>query len=151
MSEVLARCPFCKGDYKSEPHCDISVTKLSENEWVVSHYCPVDKDGNPTVTINAYGETREKAISRWNRCTQPENEALTLEELRKMDNERVWVQFDGIGMYGLVSYLTDEDYSADEEFEEVWITNSLGGRSSYLEIAEQGGSVFRHKPAEQEG
>ncbi len=75
---------------------------------------------------------------------------LTIEKLREMDEERVFVKFPEIEMYGLVSYLTDEDYCHDKDFEVVMITNALGGRNSYDEIISYGGTIYRHKPTADE-
>lgn len=71
------------------------------------------------------------------------NEPLTLEQLRKMNDERVWTQFHRLGMYGLVAYHSDPD---GDDGDDVYITNNLGGRSTYEEILSQGGTVYARKP-----
>lgn len=60
-----------------------------------------------------------------------------------MDGERVWAQFRGLGMYGLVAYHSDPD---GDDGDDIYITNNLGGRSTYEEILDQGGDIYPHKP-----
>lgn len=81
------------------------------------------------------------------RRAAPENKPLTVDELRRMGGERVWTQFRGLGMYGLVAYHSDPD---GDDGDDVYITNNLGGRSTFEEILSQGGTVYARKP-EQEG
>ena len=72
------------------------------------------------------------------------NKPLTLDELRKMNDERVWVQFPSIGMYGLVAYHSDPD--DDRDGDNVYITNNFGGRNTIDEILKQHGTVYARKP-----
>ena len=78
-----------------------------------------------------------------NRRAQQPNEPLTLEELRKINEERVWIQFRGLGMYGLVAYRSDPD---GDDGDNVYITNNLGGRDTFEEILDQGGTVYARPP-----
>lgn len=77
----------------------------------------------------------------------PLNDPLTLEELREMDDADVWVAYppdlsgDRLIMHALVEY--------DNESENVWLTNNLGGRSILDEVSEDGGIVYRRKPEEE--
>ena len=69
-------------------------------------------------------------------------EPLTLDELRKMDGEPVWV-IDGEdkGMWALVEVCE----------ESIFLTNNLGGRTEYADDAEledDGLTVYRQKPGE---
>lgn len=74
------------------------------------------------------------------------NDPLTLEELREMDDFDVWVTFppdlngDRLVMHALVEY--------DSESGDVWLTNNLGGRSTFDEVSEDGGIAYRRKPEE---
>ena len=81
------------------------------------------------------------------------NEPLTLKQLKKMNNERVFVQFEnGPSMYGLVAYHKKfDEYYDVADGENVWITNNHGGRSSYKEIINTGGKVYRDKPTTGQG
>ena len=70
------------------------------------------------------------------------NEPLTLDELRKMDGEPVWVVYDDdAGMWALVEVCE----------ESIFLTNNLGGRTEYADDAEledDGLTVYRQKPEE---
>lgn len=81
---------------------------------------------------------REKLVAH-------QNAPLTLEELRGMDQERVWVQFCGLGMYALVAFQSDPD---GDDGDDVFLTNNLGGRSTYEEIISDGGEIYRRPPEE---
>ena len=70
------------------------------------------------------------------------NEPLTLDELRKMDGEPVWVVYgEDEGMWALVEVCE----------ESIFLTNNLGGRTEYADDAEledDGITVYRQKPKE---
>lgn len=70
------------------------------------------------------------------------NEPLTLDELRKMDGEPVWVVYgEDEGMWALVEVCE----------ESIFLTNNLGGRTEYADDAEledDGLTVYRQKPKE---
>ena len=67
---------------------------------------------------------------------------LTLDELREMDGEPVWVVYDeDAGMWALVEVCE----------ESIFLTNNLGGRSEYaadVELEDDGITVYRQKPEE---
>ena len=71
------------------------------------------------------------------------NEPLTLDELRKMDGEPVWVVYgEDEGMWALVEVCE----------ESIFLTNNLGGRTEYADDAEledDGLTVYRQKPEEE--
>lgn len=73
---------------------------------------------------------------------QERNAPLTLDELRQMDGEPVWVVYDeDAGMWALVEVLE----------ESIFLTNNLGGRSEYaadVELEDDGITVYRQKPEE---
>ncbi len=73
------------------------------------------------------------------------NEPLTLEELRYMDGEPVYMVYDGEGG-PLEGWALVE---VDSEDEGIWLTNSLGGRSEYTfdEGLEDGMTLYRRSPA----
>ena len=85
--------------------------------------------------------------------TQP-NEPLTLEELREMDGEPVWVVydqdaakttpgFDPLTLWALVEVTKDS----------VFLTNNLGGRTAYADdqdLAWAGITVYRRPPEGEE-
>ena len=70
------------------------------------------------------------------------NEPLTLDELRKMDGEPVWVVYgEDEGMWALVEVCE----------ESIFLTNNLGGRTEYADDAELEDddlTVYRQKPEE---
>ena len=70
------------------------------------------------------------------------NEPLTLDELRKMDGEPVWVVYgEDEGMWALVEVCE----------ESIFLTNNLGGRTEYADDAEledDGVMVYRQKSEE---
>lgn len=70
------------------------------------------------------------------------NKPLTLDELRKMDGEPVWVVYgEDEGMWALVEVCE----------ESIFLTNNLGGRTEYADDAEledDGLTVYRQKPEE---
>ena len=67
------------------------------------------------------------------------NEPLTLDELRKMDGEPVWVVYgEDEGMWALVEVCE----------ESIFLTNNLGGRTEYaanVELEDDGITVYRRK------
>ena len=83
------------------------------------------------------------AIEALSTPPEADNAPLSLEELRGINNERVWVQFRGIGMYALVAYHADPD---GDDGDRVYLTNNLGGRDTYEEIVGQGGDIYRRPP-----
>ena len=70
------------------------------------------------------------------------DKALTLDELRQMDGEPVWVVYDeDAGMWALVEVLEAS----------IFLTNNLGGRSEYaadVELEDDGITVYRQNPEE---
>ena len=70
------------------------------------------------------------------------NEPLTMDELRQMDVEPVWVVYgEDAGMWALVEVCE----------ESIFLTNNLGGRTEYADDAEledDGLTVYRQKPEE---
>ena len=70
------------------------------------------------------------------------NEPLTIDELRKMDGEPVWVVYgEDAGMWALVEVCE----------ESIFLTNNLGGRTEYaanVELEDDGLTVYRQKPEE---
>ena len=72
-------------------------------------------------------------------------EPLTLDDLRKMDGEPVWVicdkGFEPLGLWALVEVCE----------ESIFLTNNLGGRTEYaddVELEDDGITVYRQKPEE---
>ncbi len=77
-------CPFC-GQEGAGAHYD-------HGYWSVT--CGYRHDGAPSAhCFQDWGEfeTEEEAAEAWNRRAEAPNPPLTLEELRQMDGEPVWV------------------------------------------------------------
>lgn len=129
MMEKLKACPFCG-----------SKAKITDHGGFFTVGC---QNIDCAATIDLLEPNEENATYDWNRRAAPENKPLTLDELRQMDGERVWAQFRGLGMYGLVAYHSDPD---GDDGDDIYITNNLGGRSTFEEILSQGGTVYAHKP-----
>ena len=84
---------------------------------------------------------QQESVTRCNGLNEP----LTLDELRKMDGEPVWVIYDKgfepLGLWALV----------EVREESIFLTNSLGGWSKYaadVELEDNGITVYRRKPEE---
>lgn len=58
------------------------------------------------------GHTSEQAIERIGRLTQPENKPLTLDELRKMDEEPVWVKRGSNGWWMVIAKHHSNQFNA---------------------------------------
>ncbi|MEA4947070.1 MAG: Lar family restriction alleviation protein [Oscillospiraceae bacterium] len=74
----LKPCPFCGGKAHVQGH------GYGTEEYRV--YC--EECGCST---KQWAETKDKAIAAWDLRAQPANEPLTLEQLRQMYDEPVWV------------------------------------------------------------
>ena len=90
-------------------------------------------------------EALDMAISALRQQGQERNSPLTLDELRKMDGEPVWVicdkGFEPMGLWALVEVCE----------ESIFLTNNLGGRTEYaadVELEDDGITVYRQKPEE---
>ena len=75
----LKPCPFCGGE---------ADYYLGDGGYVQCSHCLATI---PYRYELPYGEGKKQAITAWNRRSDPENKPLTLEQLRQMDGEPVWV------------------------------------------------------------
>lgn len=99
---------------------------------------------NPRIGIDT-GEQYERVLTdlRDKLGREVKNDPLTLDELREMDGEPVWVVFtpdiDGerLSIWALVSV---------DENNEIFLQNSLGGRSAYKDVAADIEAIYRRKP-----
>lgn len=88
------------------------------------------------------GHTPDEAIRRIGTLTPP-NEPLTIEQLREMDGEPVYIVFlpdvggEKLQFWALV---------AVDEWGEVYLMNNLGGSSAYEEAWADIEAIYRHPP-----
>ena len=85
--------------------------------------------------------TEEIAIAAWNRRTQPENKPLTLDELKQMDGEPVWIT--GIEKWGV---LGQRQVAGDWHNQRRVIGFAYGWE--WFDDVLRGRSAYRSKPKE---
>lgn len=110
--------------------------------------CPVGMYGRNYV----YGSDREK-YDAWEEIIDalnnlptftPQNEPLTIEQLREMDEQPVYIIIDGVDP--LKMWVLVEIDGAD-----IYLTNNLGRRSSYEEIRQLYKFKLYRRPPERQG
>ena len=82
MSEIM-NCPFCNGRA-------IMRERFINGVANVKHYRLECVDCHASF-LN-WNKNTSKAIAAWNRRAQPENEPLTLDDLRQMGGEPIWIK-----------------------------------------------------------
>ena len=128
MTDKLLPCPFCGGN-------DIQIDEMesfwdkNETSWRV--LC-ID------CIAETAGDTKEQAIAAWNRRAEPENKPLTLNELKQMVGEPIWVvTLDGTdeprreivvfaGKYGIdlicvLNGVETSDYADYDLYNDTWL------------------------------
>ena len=136
MSELkLLPCPFCGGEAR--------LRYLKPLGWVQCKKC-----GATSAAVSDYYEETDgkgQAVAAWNRRAQPENEPLTLSELRGMGGEPVWIQesapYTFAGYKILCSPVVDE-------YEDVCFE---GGDRYYSHDYGKAWLAYRAKPERSEG
>ena len=139
-------CPKCGGFFKqatvvecndlNEPlTLDDAIAHLDDTLSDTGHKWSCESCRMEHVQLRAWlAELRE--------IKQERNAPLTLDELRKMDGEPVWVVYgEDAGMWALVEVCE----------ESIFLTNNLGGRTEYaddVELEDDGLTVYRQKPEE---
>ena len=103
----IEKCPFCGC---KAILCSTGNHFATEKFFVSCGVCGVE---TPRIA-----RTRKEAVAAWNRRAQPSEKPLTLDELRQMDGEPVWVMHqDGSGArwgivqdteYGLCAVVDDD-------------------------------------------
>lgn len=123
-----------------------AAEKLQESYDYMTRVMPESKRSQATANLL---EAISVAIATLRRA-QPSNEPLTLEQLRKMDNERIFVILnDDVCIPALVAFNT-EDCSNEDEDDVVYLTNNLGGRSTYEKMLKMGANFYRRPPERSE-
>lgn len=133
----LLPCPFCG---KTDIRIDLED---EHNHWrIMCEHC--------MAKISGYSKSR--TITKWNTRTQQEaelNEPLTLDELRKLNGEPVWlVDGDGNELWGLVDATNDPPEVFDSQYG-LWLGefyNMTGDEK--MGLHSEGWVAYRHKPKE---
>ena len=116
--EELKACPHCGGEAEF-----VRKPIKTKGTWCDAVYVRCKKCDARTnrVLYNAKShpndEEYQQAANAWNRRAEPENKALTLEQLQQMDGEQVWIPeteayFSG---HGIVNVKEEKVYASDEE------------------------------------
>lgn len=91
MNNTLLPCPFCGDEAEIISRPVYTYLKPYDPETAdKKHY--VQCKGCATQCGALEYDTPEEAAAAWNRRSRPENKPLTLDELRQMDGEPVWVE-----------------------------------------------------------
>ena len=124
----LLKCPFCGG----KPIIKNDVNSEGKPFYQVKHDCVCFLTMMKTFCYKA----EEEAVSAWNRRAQPDNAPLTLDELREMDGQPVWVTYhDGSGArWGIVSVSAVGICAVVADDVAYWVTDVCKN------------IVYRHKP-----
>ena len=65
-NKELKPCPFCGGN-------NVLIRPfLNGKRWNLAHCCAKDDNGNLTIVIDVYGNSRDEVIKRWNRRVENE-------------------------------------------------------------------------------
>ena len=126
MSSALLPCPFCEGEARV-----MLEEEDSPDDCFHNIYCTV-------CGAQFWVKSKTEAIAVWNRRAQPENNPLTLDKLREMDGEPVWiVTLDGTdeprweiivsaGKYGIdlicvLNGVETRDYADFDLYNDTWL------------------------------
>ena len=112
----------------------IKVAQIKYNDW---NLAMAVADGQREINLCFKKQELFKAVKTVLDCVPtltPENEPLTIEQLREMDGEPVWLGIAG-GVWGLID--TDGDC--------VWLD-----RDGSIDINKLAGKVYRYQPERQE-
>lgn len=100
----LKPCPFCGGK------AEIGANEYYDGANTFFVYCTKCK-----MQMNTKIDTGE-AISAWNNRAEQPNKSLTLEELKQMDGEPVWIEIYGKGNWYQFAYQENDKIIAFWQF-----------------------------------
>lgn len=137
-------CEYCgKG---STPILRVCDTKFNISLWIGR------LSGKLHLQDKASGKTYHTDINFCPDCGKPlaEPEPLSFETLQDMNDSLVFVSVpQDFGGNLIVPSLAACNASNDDEPDEVYLTNNLGGRSTYDDVVGMGGTVYIHKPIQE--
>lgn len=91
MSNTLLPCPFCGGE-----------ATISDGGYSGEKFLARCRELSCPAASGFIRKTHDEAIAAWNRRAEPENNPLTLDELKQMDGKPVWTV--GVGANKCKSY-----------------------------------------------
>ena len=127
MTEKLKKCPFCGGEAKI-----VRVMNDYPNYVIQCNEC--------RLTTKWYADKKE-LIKYWNTRAADENPALTIEELKQMNREPVW-----INSYSILHYLGEGVIEHDKD---CFVAYYFGmDKGEFLDVADYGKTwlAYRRKP-----
>ena len=140
----IEKCPFCGkqiaeiGNCKNMEECE-HFEECPAVEPYVCVVCSIHKGGCGAST--GYHEGVEKAISAWNRRSQPETKPLTLDEIGQLRETQIPVWMGRAKEWIFVASVADAPYA------QVWYFNAKGFAQTVLYHHEK---FYRSKPGEVE-
>lgn len=129
---ALKACPFC-GNEKSPGY------SLDFDKALGERIC-CDKTRGGCGASTGYYRYKKDAIDAWNRRAEPANEPLTLDELREMHGEPVWVAT--MQEWRIVLVVRE-----DESVRLYSVYNSISAKS----VIDNDGRIYRRKPEPEGG
>ena len=92
----IEKCPFCGKEVAEISNCQElegcrHFERCPATEPYVCVVCNMFEGG--CGASSGYYDSEAKAIAAWNRRAEPENNPLTLDELRQMEGEPVWCEY----------------------------------------------------------
>ena len=139
MSEELKPCPFCGGEAR------YNRKQISQGCVLVGYDCEQCGAAAPVFTGPVAIEKSMKisAAKAWNRRTQQPNELLTVDELRKMIGQWVWVESKDV-------LCPNGWYRVEPQFRETISLAGVDGTIYETSITNGDSAVYRRPPEEGE-
>ena len=82
--DKLKPCPHCEGKAKIKDW----ISGYESGTTIICTECGASINEG----VESGNGWHERAVSKWNRRAQPANEPLTLEQLKEMDKNPVWIE-----------------------------------------------------------
>lgn len=123
--EKLKSCPFCGGEAKIEDWTcayEIGTSIRCSTCGAAIHEGIEDGDGCHDRAVKAWNRRAQDTEARRRRAEQ-NPKSLTLDELRKMDGEPVWIDYmDGFATWRIIESVDNPDkpYARIHFYETIW-------------------------------